>query len=160
MQKRSIYIETTIVSYLTARPSRDLIRAAHEALTREWWEYRRQEFELFTSELVVEEATRGNQEAARRRLDMLQQLRFLDTSEEAADLAVALVEEGPLPQKAADDAGHLALAATGGMDFLLTWNCRHLANARLTHAVAAVMRSKGHTPPVITTPEGLLELEE
>jgi len=157
MQKSSAYIETTIVSYLTARPSRDLIRAAHQELTREWWEYRRHEFDLYTSELVAEEASRGNEEAVRKRLGAVEGLEFLDVSDEVAKLAKALVEEGPLPEKAADDAVHLALAATGGMDFLLTWNCRHLANARMAEAMAGVIRSKGYRPPVVTTPEGFME---
>ena len=124
---KSVYLETTIPSYLTARPSRDLLRAAHQGITREWWEDHRGRFDLFASRVVVEEAGRGNPDAARRRLDALDGLPLLEMTEEAFELAQSLLETGVLPRKARIDALHIAVAAVHGMDILLTWNCKHLA---------------------------------
>ena len=154
MRKR-VYVETTVISYLVARPTRDLVIAAHQELTREWWDKRGQAFDLYVSELVREEASQGDEEAAVRRLEMLEGVVLLDLNEEVADIAEALIAEGPLPQAAADDAVHLALATAHGMDFLLTWNCRHLANAEWTEAMADLLRAKGYRPPVVCTPEEL-----
>ena len=113
---------TAVVSYLMARPSRDLIRAARQELTREWWERRRESFGLFPSQLVLEESGAGDTEAAKRRLDVLEGVSLLDMRGEVAELAAGLIEDGPLPAAAAGDSIHLALAAVYDMDFLLTWN--------------------------------------
>ncbi len=151
-----VYLETTIVSYLTARPSRDLIIAAHQELTREWWENRRAEFELYASQLVLQEASAGDAEAAKSRLDILAPLPLLITNPAAVTLARSLTTKGPLPKKAGADALHIAIAATNGVDYLLTWNCKHIANAQMYTAVAAKCRAAGFEPPVICTPEELL----
>lgn len=155
MGKR-VYIETTIVSYLVSLPSRDLVIAGRQEMTREWWNERRGEFELYVSELVAREAGAGDAAASERRLALLQEAAFLDIGEEVAVLARALIEEGPLPQKAADDAIHLATAAVHGMDFLLTWNCAHLANAEMADEISDLLVRKGYRPPVICTPETLM----
>jgi hypothetical protein len=152
-----LYLETTIASYLTARPSRDLVTAAHQQITREWWEERRQEFDLFISQMVLDEARAGNEDAAARRLDMLTPLPLLDFREEGADLAEALRAEIPLPESAAADALHIAIAVINGMDYLLTWNCTHIANAALRSRIAAVCRRRGFEVPIICTPEELME---
>jgi predicted nucleic acid-binding protein len=154
--RKSVYVETSIPSYLTARPSRDLITAARQELTREWWEVRREKFDLFTSELVVLECSRGDQEMAVRRLAIIENLSLVEIGDEARRVAERLTGDGPMPDEAVDDALHLALAAVHGMDFLLTWNCRHLANSEMTGPVAEVIRRLGHTPPVICTPETLM----
>jgi len=153
---KRLYVETSVVSYLTARPSRDVIRMARQQLTWEWWEHRRGEFDLYASRLVVEEAEEGGPAAAQRRLDALEGIPLLDLQDEVGQLAAALIAEGPLPDAAADDAIHLALATVYGMDFLLTWNCRHLANAELTESVADFFRARGHRAPVVCTPEELM----
>lgn len=153
---KSVYIETTIPSYLTARPSRDLIRAAHQETTREWWESHRSRFDLFVSRIVVEEAGRGNPDAARRRLDALAGLPLLEMTDEAFDVARSLLDAGALPREARIDAFHVAVAAVHGMDILLTWNCRHLANGELIGAVARRLWSSGYAPPVICTPDELI----
>ncbi len=153
---KSVYIETTVVSYLTSRPSRDLVIAGHQQVTREWWDRRRKEFEVYASEVVVEEAGDGDPDAAGRRLRALADLRILRTTEEAEVLARALLDEGALPGAAGIDALHVAVAAVHGMDMLLTWNLGHLANAETMPTVARVLLSRGYGPPTICTPDQLM----
>lgn len=150
----TVYVETTIPSYLTARPSRDLVRAAHQQITREWWA-RRDEFELYSSRLVVQECQAGDAQAAAERLAGLAGLPLLEEDEATATLATALVREVPLPERATADALHIAIAAVNGMDYLLTWNCKHIANVTLRPQIEAVCRAAGFEPPLICTPEEL-----
>ncbi len=154
--KPTVYVETTIISYLTARLSRDLVTAAHQQITHEWWASRRAEFELFVSQFVVQEASMGDAAMVQKRLEELQAIVHLAVSQDAQDLAQRLVVDGPLPKKAAVDALHIAVATVHGMDYLLTWNCKHIANAEMQSKVAAVCRDSGFEPPVICTPEELL----
>jgi hypothetical protein len=154
--KSKVYIETTIVSYLTARPSRDLVIAAHQQITQEWWTNRRSDFELYASQLVVQESSAGEAQMAQLRLASLDETLLLKVNSEAVALARKLVEKGPLPEKAAIDALHIAIATVHGMDYLLTWNCKHIANAEMQTTVAAISRASGYEPPVICTPEELL----
>jgi predicted nucleic acid-binding protein len=157
MSKRSVYIETSYVSVLTARPSRDLLAAANQAVSAEWWDKRRSEFELLVSELVVAEAEQGNADAARRRLDLIAELPSLEVDAAAADLQAALIAGGALPQGADVDAFHVAVAAVNGVDYLLTWNCRHIANAAMRPRIEQICRNCGFEPPVICTPIELME---
>lgn len=154
---KSVYIETTIVSYLTARPSGDVINTARQQLTRAWWEARRHDFELLSSTIVVLEASAGDDEAAQRRLAVLRETQILEVTDEAVALATDLVRTLALPARASDDALHLATAAAHGVDFLLTWNCKHLANAELVGPFDSFLFDKGYEAPVICTPEELLE---
>ena len=153
--KHSLYLETTIPSYLAARPSRDLIVAGHQQITKEWWEERRSAFHLFISQLVLDEAAAGNPSAARERMDLLKDLPMLDLTLEARFLTSAILASGALPRKAITDAAHIAIAAVHGMDFLLTWNCVHMANAGIARAIASTCRRAGFECPVICTPEEL-----
>jgi hypothetical protein len=155
--KSKIYLETTIPSYLTSRPSRDLVTAAHQQITQEWRDTRRHAFDLFISQMVLDEAGAGDPEAAARRLAILTPLLLLNPREEEAELAQALIAQLPLPASAAADALHIAIAVVNGMDFLLTWNCTHIANAALRSRIEAICRSKGFEVPIICTPEELLE---
>jgi hypothetical protein len=154
--KKRVYIETSIVSYLTARPSRDLVQAARQQITNDWWEDRRGEFDLFISQYVLDEAGRGDLTAAQWRLELLSELSLLDAAEETDELGDALITEGPIPSKAAIDALHIAVAAVHEMNVLLTWNCRHLANVELFRDVERVIRSFGYDPPMICTPDELM----
>jgi hypothetical protein len=154
--RKSVYIETTIPSYLTAWPSRDLVTAARQQVTREWWQLRRGEFDLYVSEVVMEEAADGDPDAVRRRLDALGGFQILRTTDEAEDLAQTLLREGALPGQAEVDALHVAVAAVHGMDILLTWNLGHLANADTIWAASRVLRSRGYEPPLICTPDQLM----
>jgi hypothetical protein len=157
--KPRVYLETTIPSYLTAWPSRDLVRAAHQQITREWWEKRRTEFELYISQVVVRECQAGDATAAADRLKVLQDVPLLEQTQEATQLAQALVDQVPLPERAAVDALHVAIAAVHGMDYLLTWNCTHIANATLRGPIESVCRASGYEPPGICTPDELLAEE-
>ena len=153
--KQRVYLETTIVSYLTARPSRDLIVAAHQEVTRQWWERRREDFEVFVSQLVADEAGRGDAEAVRKRQEALKAIVSLAVTEDAIALAAALTEEHALPSEAGADALHIAVATVNGMDFLMTWNCRHIANMELLPAIQRTVEGHGYELPWVCTPEEL-----
>lgn len=153
--KQRLYMETTIPSYLTSRPSRDLIIAGHQQVTKEWWEKRRDAFEICISQLVIDEASAGDLGAARERMQVIKDFPMLDITPEVGLLASAILASGVLPRKAATDAAHIAIAAVHGMDFLLTWNCVHIANAIIAKAAANTCRQHGWECPVICTPEEL-----
>lgn len=157
---KTVYIETSIVSYLTARPARDLLAAAWQNATSLWWETQRQRFELFTSQLVVDESNEGQPEAARRRLDALAKIPQLSMPDPVTDLAVALLTDGALPQTATDDAVHVAVCAYHGVDYLLTWNCRHIDNAEKKPLMRSVCAVHGYTCPEICTPLELMGVED
>jgi hypothetical protein len=129
---RRIYIETTIPSYLTARPSRDIVQAARQQLTREWWEVERRNYDLCISQIVLDEAAAGDAEAAQRRMVVIDALPLLDLTFEVDALAGTIMQSGLLPASASRDAVHIAVATVHQVHFLLTWNCRHIANARLS----------------------------
>ena len=134
-----------------------MVTLARQELTREWWNSRRQRHDLFTSDVVVGEASEGDDEAAWQRLDALQGIEELETTPEAEDLASALLEKGPLPEKAAVDALHIGISATEGIEYLLTWNCTHIANAAMRKPIEKVCRTKGVEAPIMCTPEELME---
>jgi predicted nucleic acid-binding protein len=152
-----VYLETTVVSYLTARPSRDVVLHAHQQLTLEWWQSQRFAFDLFISPVVRIEAGRGDPEVALRRLAVIEDIPVLMVTTEATELAAALVRQGPLPAKAELDALHIATAAVHGIDYLLTWNCRHIANARMRPQIESLCRAAGYEPPILCTPEELTD---
>src|SRR5436309_1658461 len=158
--KPRVYLETTIPSYLTAWSSRDLVRAAHQQITREWWDQRREQFDLFISQVVLRESAAGDPSAASERLKAIRDLPLLEQTDQATALAQALLLEVPLPKRAAVDALHIAIATVHGMDYLLTWNCTHIANAALRDQIDSVCRASGYEPPAICTPEELLSQEE
>src|ERR1700681_44353 len=137
-----VYIETTFVSYLTARPSRDLIVAGHQQITHDWWDTRRGDYELCVSQLVLQEARDGDSQAAQERLDLLATMTLLEIREEAVELAEELVRAGALATKAGNDALHIAVATIHRVPYLLTWNCRHKANATMRSQIESVCASK------------------
>ena len=151
------YIETSVVSYLTARPSREVVTAAYQEITREWWRDAPERFDLVASALVVTEARAGDPGAARARLEALDAVALLDATPDAENLTYALVEGGAVPHRAADDAAHIAIAVTNGVDFPVTWNFRHIANAAMRARIEQVCRGAGSEPPVICTPNELME---
>lgn len=153
-----MYIETTIPSYLAAWPSRDLVTAANQQTTRDWWETQRERFDLYFSQVVVQESAAGDPQASQRRLAALEDLLELEVSDEARSLAEKLLRDVPLPPNADLDALHVAISAVHGMDYLLTWNCTHIANAVLRHKIESVCRAAGFEPPVICTPHELMEI--
>ena len=151
-----VYIETSIVSYLTARSTRDLIAAARQELTRTWWGVRRGEFDLVSSQLVLREAGRGDPEAAALRLQALAGVRLLDITDRAIQLAESIIAAALVPAAAADDALHVAIAVDQGVEFLLTWNCRHIANATIWKALSEHCATRGLAVPNICTPDMLI----
>ena len=150
----TVYVETTIVSYLTARRSRDVVLAAHQALTRDWWRGRTA-YQLRVSQLVIDEAAVGDPLLRARRLRALRGISVLPLTDAATRLAGELVRKGALPEKATVDAFHIGVAAAHEVAYLLTWNCKHLANATMRSTIEAVCRSEGLSPPIICTPEEL-----
>jgi predicted nucleic acid-binding protein len=153
---QSVYLETTIPSYLAARDSSDVRMLAKQQITREWWDLRRSEFELFVSEFVVAESQAGDVEAAARRLALLAKIPLLEVTLEADQIAGILANELSLPKKATADAAHIAVCVVNGIDFLLTWNFTHIANAAFRPKIEQVCDSFGYDCPIICSPEELM----
>jgi len=156
MQSR-VYIETSIPSYLTARPSNDLRAMANQNTTIEWWENRKSQFDVFVSEFVIAECSLGDPKASSRRIASIEGIPVLETTEEAKNLAGSLIAEDAIPNRAEIDAYHIAVATVNGMNYLLTWNCTHIANAVIRPRIEAVCRNRGYEPPTICTPQELME---
>jgi predicted nucleic acid-binding protein len=155
--KPKVYLETTIPSYLTAWRSPDLVMAANQETTKEWWDNCEQ-FDLYISALVIQEVSAGDPSAAKRRLEKLEGISELDVTAEVEIFASKLLEKIPLPSKAKVDALHISVATINGMDYLLTWNCTHIANAKLRPQIEALCRECGYEPPTICTPQELREV--
>ena len=158
MSLPKLYIETTIPSYLTARRSRDLRLAADQESTEEWWETRRHEYEIFTSEVVDVEIGEGEAVMAETRLRVLDGIPRLPAQPEVDELIEHLLASGIVPANAAPDAAHIAFATVHAMDFLLTWNCKHINNPHLIRRIERACGERGLLCPVICTPEELLPL--
>ena len=152
----SVYIETTIPSYYTGRPPRDLVLAARQRLTIEWWDLHRAKYEIFSSQVVLDETRRGDPEAAAKREEFLMAIPLLDISERVIDVAEDLIVSGIIPKKASDDAYHIACAAVHRIDYLLTWNCAHIANPHNRRRIRQQLAGHGIEMPVICTPEELI----
>jgi len=155
--KPKVYVETTIISYLTARPSRDLIIAGHQQVTHEWWQTSRHDFAVVSSQLVIREAGAGDSEAAKERLTLLDKLTLLEITEEALALAQHILQTGAIPVGFPEDALHVAVAAVNGIEYLLTWNYKHLVNAGMRGKIEAACRELGYVAVIICTPEELME---
>ena len=155
--KPTAYIETSVISYLTARPSRDVVVAAYQEVTREWWRDAPDRFDLVASALVVAEVGAGDRDAARSRLTALEAVTLLDATADAEELTRQLVDLGAVPRQAAADAAHIAITVTNGVEYLVTWNFRHIANAAMRSRIERVCRQAGYEPPVICTPNELME---
>lgn len=153
--KRKVYIETSVISYLTARPSKNVIEAGHQQSTYLFWD-RRNEFNLVASELVVTECGAGDISAANKRLDALSAIPLLDITTRSLDLAKGLVVAGIVPVKASEDALHISIATVHFVDYLLTWNCRHIANPEIQARIADYLQRQGLFLPFICTPDELL----
>jgi hypothetical protein len=158
--KPTVYLETTVIGYLAMRGSNILRVAANQQTTRDWWDSHRAEFDLFVSRLVVGECSRGDPVAAQERLVYLEGIPLLEVPQEADLLAESLLAGVPLPEKAATDALHISAAAVNGIQFLLTWNCRHIANPSFRPGIERVCREMGCEAPVICTPQELLEIDD
>lgn len=153
--KRRVYLETSVISYLTARSSKTIVGAAHQQITLAWWE-KRFEYDLLVSQSVWQECAAGDPEAAKRRLAVLEKLGVLAITEEMIDLAETLIGQRLIPAKAIEDSLHIAIATLHHVDFLLTWNCRHIANPIIQEGIAQYLEQRGLFLPIICTPEELL----
>jgi hypothetical protein len=152
----SLYLETTVVGHLASRLSRDLVTAGHQELTQDWWENHRHEYDLYLSELVIQEAGAGDPDEAAKRLAVLGNIPQLELNEACRRLAREFLAENAIPKESGGDALHVAVSAVHGMNYLLTWNCAHIANAQRREAIEEVCRNAGYEPPVICTPEELI----
>ena len=152
----TVYIETSILGYLTARPSRDIVVAANIEVTKEWWNTRCGDFQLYSSQAVVKETSQGDVVIASQRLEILANLSLLDLNQAVLDLAEQFLERSNLPAKADIDAVHIATATVHGMDYLLTWNCKHIANAQIQGKLAEISLDFGYELPILCTPYELL----
>lgn len=152
----SVYLETTFISYLVALPSRDLLVAAHQQATHEWWANRRNEFANCVSQVVIDEVSVGDPAEVQKRLAIIGGLAVLEITEDTESLTQAIMAAGILPPHAVRDAAHVAVAAVHAIDYLLTWNCKHLANAQIARRIALVGEKLGYRMSIICTPEELM----
>ena len=153
---KRVYVETTIPSYLAAWPGRDLLQAARQQITHDWWNNHRQKYDLCVSQIVLDESAAGDPDAAERRLALLTGLPLLDLTTDVDNVAAALMDSELLPPRAARDAIHIGAAAVHGVDILLTWNCQHIANAAIMRELGEVVADSGFQLPILGTPEELL----
>ncbi len=149
----AVFIETTIPSYYVARPPQDIVQAARQRLTIEWWDKHRSKYELLSSQIVIDEIAQGESAMAAKRLQMLADVRLLVINDAVVEVAEGLLTDGVVPAKAADDAFHIACAGVHRVDFLLTWNCRHIANPHNRDRIRRRFDGHGLDLPVICTPE-------
>jgi len=152
----TVYIETSILGYLTARSTKNLILAANTEITKDWWEFRRNAFTLYTSEAALDEVAQGDAEIALERLEILRDFPLLELNQAVQDLAAQFLARSSLPPKAKVDAIHIAAATVHGMDYLLTWNCKHIANAQIQGKLAEISLDFGYVLPILCTPNELM----
>ena len=157
-KKTTVYVESSIISYLAARPSRDLIVAAHQQITFEWWHNVRERVDCFISPFVLEEIKQGDSEAAKRRIEFAEKLSVLKVDEGAKELASLYFQSLDIPKKAEIDCFHLAMAVWNRVDCLLSWNCKHIANIRIIQALKRINRQFQLPTTIIGTPETYLEI--
>jgi len=155
MMKPTVYIESSVISYLASWPSRDIVIAGRQAITRDWWETQRQRFDLRISVLVEQEIGRGDPDAADRRNAYAADIPSLAISDEAVRIAERLLEKGAIPVQSEEDALHIGIADAQGAEYLLTWNFKHINNAETKSAIAAVVESFGYSCPQLCSPEEL-----
>ncbi|MBN1983415.1 MAG: type II toxin-antitoxin system VapC family toxin [Chitinivibrionales bacterium] len=154
--KKSVYIETTIISYLASRPSRDLIISGHQEITRNWWNNHLNRFDPVISEFVIQEASFGDHDASTRRMQLISDFPLLDLTEDVELLAAKFIKKAAIPKKKAIDAFHIAIATIHSINYLVTWNCAHIANAEMRDELIKISNQSGFVLPVICTPEELM----
>ncbi len=160
MDKPEAYVESSVISYRSARPSRDVIVLSHQEITRIWWEKHLHEYSVFISEVVLDEIRRGDHEAASERLSLVSSMPLLTIEPDVERLALIYQEKLQLPAKSLRDTLHLAVASVHAVDYLVTWNCKHIANAHIRRQLAEINNSEGISTPTICTPEELLDDED
>lgn len=153
---KSVYIESSIISYMTARQSKDLVTSARQEITIEWWSDYKETFEVFISELVLEEIGSGDRIASEKRLFVVENIPILETTENAIKLAKSLVYEKAVPESCLEDALHISIAAVQEINFLLTWNFKHINNANTRGKITKVIKQNNLNSPVLCSPEELI----
>lgn len=154
--KKLVYIESSVVSYLTAKPSRDLIVAAYQKITRDWWDSELNKHECFISDFVVDEISRGDVNASLERLKAIKGFKKLSLNEEVFDIVKEYKKFLYIPEKSQLDLYHLALSVGNGMDYVLSWNFKHIANVYIRKKLTELNLSLGLRTPTICTPEELI----
>lgn len=152
---QTVYIESSVISYLTARSSRDIVVMARQTITESWWHYHRSRFDVFVSGLVIQEISKGDSLAANRRLEAIADIPLLQTTDQAVTLAESLLTHAAIPANSVEDALHIGIAAAGGVDFLLTWNFKHINNVQTKTAISEIIESHGFVCPQLCSPEEL-----
>lgn len=158
MTLETVYLETSVISYLAARPSRDVLVAGQQRVTWDWWENEKHRYKLYASEVVVREASLGNPDAAKRRLGVIDGIESLGLDERCFNLVDRLLIDKAVPVKARTDALHIAIAAVNSIDYLLTWNCKHINNAHTRKLINSICADAGYDPPVLCTPQEIMEV--
>jgi predicted nucleic acid-binding protein len=158
--RQSVYLETSVISYLTSRPNANLVIAGRQLVTTDWWDCHRHGYDLFVSLPVVDEASRGDAEAVQKRLEKIHGIPRLEITDDTVEVSKALLARNAVPETAYTDALHIALAACHNLDYLLTWNFRHIANASIMRQVDAVIESFDIEPALICTPDELMGATE
>ncbi len=153
--KPTVYIESSFISYLASRPSRDIVIAGRQAISHDWWKNHRQRFNVRISALVEEEISQGDALAAQARLALIKDVPNLEISDEASHLAEKLLYQEAVPKGSEEDALHIGIAAAQGADYLLTWNFKHINNAEMKSLITRVVESSGFVCPQICSPEAL-----
>lgn len=153
----TLYVETSIVSYLRQRPSSQVVMAARQILTHRWWDFEREHYELVTSQYVIDEASQGDPALAAERLESLEGIPLLPLDAAVGAIAAEIMSRSILPAQATVDALHIASVAHHRIDYLLTWNCKHIANGRILPRIHDLLIELGHPIPIICTPEELID---
>lgn len=153
-----LYLETSGVSYYTSRPSNEIIVLARQRITEQWWNTARNKFQCYISQAVFEEAGAGDPEAAKKRLEAIKQFPLLDIDNDVVEVYEIYLKRLQIPKKALRDAVHLAVSAVHAIDYLVTWNCTHIANGEIIKQLIKINIELGLSIPVIVTPEELMEV--
>jgi predicted nucleic acid-binding protein len=156
----TVYIETTIVGHIAGRVRSDPFVADRQQVARDWWRDHAPDYDVFISQLVIEECSEGDPSAAAERLEVVKDLELLQSTDDVDDLADALIAEQAVPASEPRDAFHIAIAAVNGVNYLLTWNYKHIANALLRSRIEQVCRDAGFEPPIICTPDELVGTDD
>lgn len=153
--ENKVYIETSIVSYYTACPSREPIVAAYQEITHEIWPVLQKRYDLYISALAIQEVYRGDQKAAEKRLGVLSAISVLEISQDAQNIADRLIDDNAIPSEYGEGALHVAIASINGMDLLFTGNFSHINTISIKTKIVESIENQGYRPPAICSPDEL-----
>ena len=156
MDKKIIYLEPTVISYLTARTTSDPIKLAQQLASKEWWNNHRHKCDIFISNVVLDEIREGDPAAAQMRMALAQTLSLLQSNAETDRLSAALIALHAIPDNHKEDADHIAIASIYPIEYLVTWNQKHILNVSMRDRILSIISDKGYTPPRLVTPAELL----